>query len=193
MDDLLYAVDHAVPAVRIPPGVVDAVVGLRADLRAEQITPSDRRMKQCMRLLQAAAYLDGRDFVDDDDIEILQHCLWDVEAEIPKVTQKVLALTSPLTRTAVELITRLEEIENGIAERKGKGRDTLATYGGDAQHKVGETRRELQAAIEAANREGRSTHRLDPIFAKLRSVKKLVLMECLGLPEDRAAASAAKD
>lgn len=192
LEDFHYAVDFGVPAVKLPPGIIDSIVKLRGELRAEQITPSDRRMKQCMRLLQACAYLDGRSVVDDDDLQILQHTLWDVEAEIPVVTKKVMALTSPITRDALKFQGQLEEIVAGVTERKGKAKDERAAYGGEAQFKVQEIKSSIDKLIEKANREGRSTTRLDGVLGQLQSVRKLIFVECLNVPEDRAERMSAK-
>lgn len=186
LEDFQYAVDFGVPAVKMPPGLVDSVVQLRSELRAEQITPSDRRWKQCGRLLQASAYLDGRDTVDDDDLQILQHVLWDVEAEIPTVTKKVMSLTSPITKEALTLQQQLDEIVSGVVERKGKAKDERAAYGGEAQFKVSDIKGKIEKLTEKANREGRSTTRLDAVRDQIKTVKTMIFVECLNVPQDRA-------
>jgi MoxR-like ATPase len=193
LTDFLYAVDYGVPAVKLPPGLIDSVVQLRSDLRVEEITPSDRRWKQAVRLLQASAYLAGRNAVDDDDLTILQHVLWDVEAQIPTVQKKVFALTSEVTRDALLLQTQLEEIVGGVESRKGQSKDKRAEYGGEAQYKVSEIRKRINDLTEKANREGRSTTRLEGLVAQTKIVKEKIFTECLNVPEDRAKRMAEKD
>src|SRR5215831_13079151 len=55
LDALLQAVRVEVPAVGVPDGIVDAICQLRAALRRAELTVSDRRWKQAVRLLQASA------------------------------------------------------------------------------------------------------------------------------------------
>src|SRR6266536_2002081 len=61
---LQAAVATGVPAVEVPDAIVDAVCTLRAALRRQELVCSDRRWKQAVRLLQASAYLDGREALD---------------------------------------------------------------------------------------------------------------------------------
>lgn len=186
VEELRRVVYEVVPRITIPPGVVDSVLQLRADLRGEDITPSDRRWKKSMRLLQASAFLDGRGTVDDDDLAIERHVLWDVVEQIPTVEKKVLALTSPLTRAALEFQTQLEEIEEGIDSRKGQSVETRAGYGGEAKHKVDQITKKLNDLIEQAKRQGRSTTRLEGLGSQVKGLKIRIFVECLNVPQDRA-------
>lgn len=193
MIDFQHAVDFGVPAVKIPPGVIDSIVKLRKQLRVEEVIPSDRRWKQAVRLLQAAAYLRGAAVVDDDDVAILQHCLWDVEAQIPIVQKKVLALTSPITKKALDLEEMLNEISTHVDSLKGKNNDDRAQYGGEAQFKVKEIQKEIAKLTEEAHRQGRTTARLDAVQAGIKALKVKIYVDTLNVPEDRAARMAGRD
>jgi MoxR-like ATPase len=193
LTDFQHAVDFGVPAIKLPPGVVDSIVKLRKELRAEEIMPSPRRWKQAVRLLQAAAYMGERSVVDDDDLQILQHVLWDVEAQIPTVQKKVLALTSPITKAALEIQQMLDEISGRVDSLKGKNGDERAAYGGEAQFKLTEIKKDLNKLTEDANRQGRSTSRLDALHVGIKAIKQKVFIETLNVPEDRAKRMAEKD
>lgn len=193
LTDFQHAVDFGVPAVKLPPGVVDSIVKLRKELRVEEIIPSDRRWKQAVRLLQASAYMRNAAVVDDDDLQILQHVLWDVEAQIPVVQKKVLSLTSPITKAALEIQQMLDEIVTRVDSLAGKSNDERAGYGGEAQFKLTEIKKNLNKLIEDANRQGRSTARLEALKTGITSVKQKVYIDTLNVPEDRAARMAAKD
>jgi MoxR-like ATPase len=60
----------------VPLDVLDALRETRDNLKVEGIRPSDRRFRQCLSLLKAAAVLDGRDFVKRKDLAILSDVLW---------------------------------------------------------------------------------------------------------------------
>ena len=46
---------------------------------------SDRRWKKCFHIMQTAAFLNGRHYIDLTDIPILFHCLWNTAEVIPSI------------------------------------------------------------------------------------------------------------
>ena len=193
LDELRHVVDEVIPAIPLPPGIVDTMLKLRAELQSESVHPSDRRLKASVRLLQASAFLNGRKVVDDDDLMILQHVLWEDPSEKDKVQRKVLSLTSEFAQAALKFQDRIQELQTGIDARKAKSATERAQYGGEVQFKIQETTTELNTLIEKANRQGRSTARLESVKDSLKGLKVKVLTDCMGLSQDRATARAAKD
>lgn len=185
--ELEDVIANHVPLVTLPPGIIDSILQLRIDLRNETITPSDRRWKQSVRLLQASAWLNGRSAVDDDDLAILRHVLWDVVEELPTVEKKVLSLTSPMTKAALDLAAMLDDIDAEITARKGKSVEIRAQYGGEAQHKVGVITKKLNDQEQKANQQGRSTTKLEQVRDQLKATKVRIFVECMNVPADRAA------
>lgn len=61
----------------IPTQVLKRMTDIRTALADEGIFPSDRRFKQCLSVLQAKAFLNGRAEVEVSDLEILQNALWE--------------------------------------------------------------------------------------------------------------------
>lgn len=176
----------AVKDVSIPPGIIDAILELRAELASEQIVPSDRRWVKAMPLLQANALIDGRDIVDDDDIAVLRHVLWDMAEQIPAVERKVLAKTGPIAREAMKFDGQLDDIEKEINARQGQAVSELAKYAGQANNALKEIQKRLTKLKEQANRQGRATNRLDVVENRLHNLKVRVFVECLNVPEERA-------
>jgi MoxR-like ATPase len=185
--ELMHAREVEVPAVTVPPGVVDSLQKLKAQLKAEEIRPSDRRWRKSMDVLRASAWLNGRSVVDEDDLAILQYVLWDVVEQISKVTKIVLQFTSELTAKAVEFARMLDEIESEITSRKGQSVESRARFGGEAQAKVGDLSAKAEKLREQANREGRSTAKLDEVIDRTRAIKQRIFVECLNVDPSRAA------
>lgn len=186
LEELEYVTRNVIPAIPIPPGVIDTILQLRLDLRAEQIVPSDRRYKQAMSLLQASAFMRGGAVVDEDDLPVLRYVLWDDEKQITKVEEKVLKLSSEFTRKALEFMQMIDDWNKGIDDRRSEPDQAKAAYGGEIQYKVSETNKELATLIELANREGRSIARLDAVRVALRALKVKVYTECMKMDEKRA-------
>lgn len=191
--DVQNVVDNVVPSIAIPPGVVDTILQLRLDLRQDEIIPSDRRWKQAMHLTRASAFLNGRPTVDEDDLPILATVLWDVEEHMPKVESRVFKLSSEYTRFAMDLQKMVDEWNEGIDSRRAEPGEAKASYGGELQYKISEQSKKLNDMIEKANREGRSTARLDSVKDALRAVKVKVYVECMNMEEARANRIAGKD
>jgi MoxR-like ATPase len=69
---------------------------------------SDRRWKKCIHLLQASAFLNGRSAINNTDIPILIHCLWNTTASIPTIVDVV---TGSLVQ---KLHRQMDQIEKAI-------------------------------------------------------------------------------
>lgn len=186
--DLQHAIEVDVPAIPVPPGVVDNLVKLRENLRSEEIVPSDRRWKALIRLLQAGAYLNGRSIVDDDDLGIGEHVLWDSPDQITKVRQHVTAMQSEMSRQAVRIEQELQEILTNTRAQKGLSTEKRATYGADAKHKLDERDTVLRDLIEKAKRQGRSTAKLETVRDFGKAVKVELYTICMNMTEERARA-----
>lgn len=100
-EDLAYLREQTRQVV-VPPAIKDSLIKLRADLRNQGFEPSDRRFKECTRLLKAKALLDGREAVNQDDLDILSHVMWEKPENKQAVTSTVAKLGNPLKVKATE-------------------------------------------------------------------------------------------
>ena len=71
--------------VDIPDQILFTLAQIRTDLRDEGITPSDRRYKQSLSLLQAKALIEQRQEVKLSDMLILSNALWETVDQKQKV------------------------------------------------------------------------------------------------------------
>lgn len=94
--------------------VLEALLRLEDDLRKEGIEPTPRRLNDCIPIIQAAAYLDGRTVADVDDMSKLRHVLWMEPAQIPAVQRLVLALANPLDKTALDLMATMDQLGSEV-------------------------------------------------------------------------------
>lgn len=177
------AIRVEVPAVTVPDAVLDMMVRLRTALRRRGLICSDRRWRQSVRLLQASAYLDGRDRVDDQDLDILRHVLWDSTADRRPVAEEVLALVNPDAKTALDLLEAILAIEGELESMAGQAREKVNEFGiKEAIPKLSKAKRELAALLIAAQAAGRRTEAIDEVDARRRAVHARVLAEALGVP-----------
>lgn len=141
---LAMACEKDVPAVTIGPTVMEGVVKLRHALRTEaHLSISDRRWRQSMRVLQARAFLHGRDYVEGDDLEALRFTLWETPEQYRVVERLALKVANPMNEELTKLVDQLAEIRNELAKREGKSDAERAGYGSEALAKIVQVERAL--------------------------------------------------
>lgn len=179
---LQHAVTVEVPAIEVPDATVDAVCTLRAALRRKELTASDRRWRQAVRLLQASAYLDGRPEVGESDLAVLTHVLWDSPAQRSTVEREVLTLVTPDAKEALDLADAIDELETELDAKAGQSRETLSTWAiKEANSKLAKAGKRLTAMRTDAAAAGRSTATLDRVITRQRAVHARILTEALGV------------
>lgn len=179
---LKHAVEVTVPAVAVPDSIVDAICTLRAALRRKELVASDRRWRQAVRLLQASAFLDGRDEVAEGDLAVLTHVLWDSPADRPTVEREVLQLVNPHAKEALDLEDQISDLETALEAKAGQSREKLRDWAiKEANPKLTRAGKQLTKLRDDALSSGRSTATLDRVIGRQRAVYARMLTEGLGL------------
>ena len=92
----LEQAQEEVKKVKFPENVINTMRDVKMTLEREGIVASDRRWKQTVRVLQAWAWLDGRDEVTEQDLELLCDMLWQEPEQRTTLVSKILSVTNPL-------------------------------------------------------------------------------------------------
>lgn len=179
--DLAHVIDNVVPTIEVPIGAIETVLKLRDDMRSAEIIPSDRRWRQCVKLLQSSAFLQGRTEVNEDDIHVLRYALWDVPSQIVPVERMCLSLSNPVAEKCVRILDDAEAISREIRDRKGQALDTRATYGTEANGKVKILTSELAQLRQECIAAGRSINKIDEVADKIASVRRSIYVDCLDM------------
>ncbi|MGZ3140474.1 AAA family ATPase [Lentzea chajnantorensis] len=180
--DLLHAVDVEVPAVKVPDSVVDAICKLRMALRRAELVVSDRRWRQCVSLLQASAYLDGRDEVNESDLRILTTALWDSPSQRPLVNREVLTLIDPDAKKALDQEDAINDLDDALNALAGQSQEKINNWAiKEGRKKAAAAGKELEAMRAAAVADGRTTATVDRVIARQRAVLARILVEALGI------------
>ena len=138
----------------------EALLTILDRLRREGIRPSDRRVRKSTEIAQAAAWFRGRDEVSVQDLECLQHVLWEDPIEHPQKTADiVIDVANPGAHKLAELLQTAAELTAGINPRS----PDADTYADIAKLKeVSAKLKELPGdrAAEAAKRVNEDANRL---------------------------------
>lgn len=122
MADLKQA-QAEVEAVVVTDAAVDELFRLRSEIAVEGVTASDRRWRKAVRILKAAAWLDGATEVSPEAFPILAHVLWETTEQIGKLTQIVSKYTSAELAEAQEVADTVLELVGNLPQ---KGTDSYA-------------------------------------------------------------------
>lgn len=187
LEGLQDAIFNKVPAIKVPPAVVQQVTDLRFKLHNDGVMVSDRRMGQAIRLMQANAFFNGRDVVDDDDITILEHVLWDRQDERQKVQEAVLKASSELTTKALDIAQQCTEIARDAEAAKGTSIENRSNLGGELNPKLTDLSQQIETIIAQAQAEGRSTARYETVQQQITATRVKVYVVCFNAPEESTA------
>tara|TARA_R110002072_G_scaffold128623_10_gene266467 strand:+ start:602 stop:1759 length:1158 start_codon:yes stop_codon:yes gene_type:complete len=164
-------------AVGLPGEVLQLMLGIRADLRRQGLSVSDRRFLATTKLVKAEAWLNGHSTALPCDVEVLAHALWSEPSEQRLVTTSVLRRASPLAAKAL----RLRDL---AAEQ----RDLAVQPTGSTESERAEAMTKLKGLVDslsalrdqAANSDG-VPPRVDRALKQVQAMRREVLRECLGV------------
>lgn len=186
LGDLQQVITQEIPAIDLPRPVRDAIKQIRKDLKGREITSSDRRWKQAVRVLQAAAWLEGRNTVAVDDLAVLVHVLWDVPTNKHIVSRVIRGYLSPDDRELADL----EDEVDGIAAQLDKliaddDEEALRTWAVDTNIKLATIAKRIGGIRDAADRNGRTLAPYQQAVECAQRVYTRLLSEALGVSPDK--------
>lgn len=180
-EDMTDVIDNVVPSIVIPRNVIEGAIELENQLKQHELAPSNRRLRQSMRVLQASAYLNGRSQVEEDDLYVLRYTMWDRPDQISTVERICLSISNPLAEQVLGILDKVEEIAAGISQRKGTALEHRAQYGAEATAKLKGAEAELHKLRQDSITAGRSVTKLDEAGERMAAVKRAVYIDCLDM------------
>ena len=180
-DDMQDVIDNVIPAVTLPNDVMEVVAKLREQLRGAEITPSGRRWKQSMKLLQASAFMAGRTEATTDDIQVLRHSLWETPTQIAQVERMTLSVSNPIAEKALGILERAQEIAQEVRDSKGLALDKRAAIGTELHGRLRSCGEDLGRVRQEALSAGASVTKLDEVGAQISGIKASILQDLMGL------------
>lgn len=131
----LSDIQRAVPTVHLPGELLDTVEQIRAEVFEREIYPSERRMVESLRLVQAHALLHGRTHATASDLCVYAHTAWITPDQAAEVASIVAKLANPVALKLEELkqdLTSVSEafrlqVQNG-ANRRIAANEAITKY-----------------------------------------------------------------
>lgn len=170
----LEAEQTAAAAVTVPDKVLAEVVGLRRALGAEGIVVSDRRWRESLGLVRAAAHLAGRVEAENADLEVLCSVLWSDPAQRDKVAEVVMKVANPFKRQALEFA---DEVTSIFADKDVNSADAVT----EIRKKLKDTAKRVAEAVKVARANGADTTALVAVEDRIKAENKALVAKFLDL------------
>lgn len=169
--------------VEVPNDVYDGLKTLRDALREEGVEPTDRRWMDCIPIIQAEAFFNGRSVAEIDDMRPLMYVLWTDEREIKTVTKEVLELANPIDREANDLLERITDLESEFKQvvRDADNPKAIAKQAVEIHGKMQRAKARMDDLKERAAESGRKSPLLEELHDKFVSVAKLLMRDGFGV------------
>jgi hypothetical protein len=106
----IYDAQGLVNQVIIPDEVLEVLWELRTKLAENDVFTTDRRFHQSLAIIQAEAFLNGRERAEVVDTKPLQYVMWRDISQIDFVRRAVLDLADPLEKDALQLLSDIEAL-----------------------------------------------------------------------------------
>lgn len=184
--DLQQAITCEVPAIDLPATMIEAIRDIRSDLRQREITSSDRRWKQAVRVLQATAWLEGRATVAVDDVAVLTHVLWDVPSNKTTVARVIRGYLSPDDRELADLEDQVARIAAELDRLVDEGEENvLRNWAVEKNIELATIAKRISAIRDAAQRDGRILTPYRQAVDRAQRAYTRLLSQALGVDEDK--------
>jgi MoxR-like ATPase len=173
-DEILVAQQEAA-AVIVPDVVIDALTGLRRDLREQGIEPTDRRFVESLKVIRAAAWMDECTVADVEHLQPLRHVLWDRPEQQNDVDKLILAIANPFANEARALMTEIDGLEqrlDAIANHPEK-----YTLGMELHGKLKRCKKDLDVLEKKAGGSNKRNDAIAEVRDRLKHVTDRVLEE----------------
>lgn len=173
----LAAIRRAASEVDLAPAL-PALMEIRRELSERGVEPSIRRYDKGGDLVRASACLEGRRRVNEEDLSVLRHVLWEEPSQIGAVSEAVLARANPFLMEAQDLTDEAAEVR---AEALASDEVEAATRGAEANRKLkGIETRLLDLRLKAKDA-GRPVEAMDSALSEVKRMNREVMERCLGI------------
>jgi MoxR-like ATPase len=158
--------------------VLPLIAQLRKKLQEMQIQISDRRWRAVIGIVQANAWLDGRDAASENDLAPLTAALWVEKDQIRQIRQAIIALANPLDMKAQDLLDEVTEVFQTAINAPD---DQKTAAGMEANGKIKYVLGKLETLAGEARTAGKGDTRIVEVIARVADMNKVVLEKCLKL------------
>ena len=161
-------------ALPVPGQVLRALTDLRRELGRKGVVASDRRYAQSIGVLQAYAYLQGRDAVAEEDTAFLEHVLWRDPAERAPVRETIRELLHGYEDEVRVLLYQSRELRD-YALRQWESTELGERAAVEAHTKLRSILGKVESILTQARSGGRPTERAEALHDEIVQIQQEML------------------
>ena len=170
----LHGVQEAVRRVAIPQHIFRSLADIRRELGRKQIVASDRRYHQTVGLLQAHAFLAGRETVAEDDLFFLENVLWHDPNERHEVRTTIHQLLRGYEDEVKALLYQTQELRD-YASRQWDNNDLRSRAVVEAHTKIRHILAKVASILEQARTGGRPVDTVTAVKEEIETIQQRML------------------
>lgn len=171
--------------IAVPANILKLISRIRRELKKKEITPSDRRYKQCVAVLKAKAYLEGREEIDEDDLRFLENILWRDPGEKPQIQATVHQALYGYKDRIRELQIQAKELDS-YSKRQWENEDMKIKANIEAQTKLKQIATSVDELLEECKERGKSLEVVTQAKNEIEDIQKEILDKLLSGKESMA-------
>lgn len=180
----LFAAQAAAHEVTVPDDIIEGLLGLKGQLAAEGIEPTDRRWNESLRIIKAQAFLNGRATADTEDVGPLAHVLWSRMEEKKQVAKIIFSFASPYEVKAMDILSDLDDLREQVMELEHQDMEIKAADKASELYAKHEKIANRLVALRKEIRKAKKTSDyMDDAFDLFKSNVK-ILLHHLGIDDD---------
>jgi MoxR-like ATPase len=166
----------AMSTVEVPADIVNKVISIVIKLREAGINISDRRFKEARKVLQACAFIKGKETVSLEELDVLRDIFWIKPADKKVVGEVLYTVKLTIEVQAAEILKEAQQIWEKFVSLDDKGRKQV--LGGEINVRLVQIEDRLRELKEIAGIPGKV---LTEAAKKVDEIHSAVIEECLGL------------
>ena len=160
--------------VAVPQHVYRTLADMRRELGRKQIIASDRRYQQAIALMQARAFLNGRNEIAEEDVFILEHVLWHDPTQREELRATIHQLLRGYEDDAKALLYQTQELRD-YAQRQWENNDMRSRAVVEAHTKIRSILVKISSLLDEANNSGRPTDKVLAVKQEIESIQQRML------------------
>lgn len=156
-----------VEKVDVDDDVLESIIDIKDATEKAGFVASDRRWKAILHIIKAAAYLEGRTNVEQNDLLILADCLWNDPQDRRELTRIISKTVNPVFYQANKILDAAKETFSTIPFDDNASNNTSVIF-----QKVLECNTQFKTSIKKLNnmKNGRQNSLVDSVIEKIEDM-----------------------
>jgi MoxR-like ATPase len=190
-DEEIEAAHAAVEEVDVPESILEILWALRKEFDAQSIQFTNRKANFCIDIVKAEALLAGRMTVEADDLQILQHVLWNDPAEIAPVRKMILRVANPMLEEVAAMVNSAKgqlrvarESYNDLVGQGVKASDARIQATSDPRAEIENILESLKDKLDKSSDASKTGKRIKRSYGQVMGYKRTILSEIMNIDTD---------